>query len=49
MAPDQVQARKLCLQKLSGDSGSPPETLFQGARTLCNKNNFKWLDAVCFN
>lgn len=36
MAPDQVQARKLCFQKLTGDSGNPPERLFQGARTYCS-------------
>lgn len=33
MAPDQVQACRLCFQKLTGDSGSPPERLVHGART----------------
>lgn len=36
MAPDQVQAQKLCFQKLTEDSGNPLERLFQGARTCCS-------------
>lgn len=32
MAPGQVQAHKLCFQKLTGDSGNPLERLFQGVR-----------------
>lgn len=36
MASDQVQAHKLCFQKLFGDSGNPLERLFQRARTSCS-------------
>lgn len=50
MAPGQVQAHKLCFQKLTGDSGNPLQRLFQGVRlAVCKQNNFKWLDAPCFN
>lgn len=33
MAPDQVQAHKLCFRKIFGNSGNPLERLFEGART----------------
>lgn len=36
MAPDQVQACRLCFQKLTGDSGNPLERLVQGVRAYCS-------------
>lgn len=51
MAPDQVQVCKLCSRNLLWTLEVHWKDCFrgQGLAGLCNQNNFKWLDALCFN